>query len=88
MSPNIVVKKEYGSSGEAIGSKVVTSGGSTGTIRVNSTSGGFGRTSVNQMADVDVSGLVNQSILLWDSTANKWKSTQWDSMEIDGGQIV
>ncbi len=88
MSPNVVVRKEYGSSGEATGSKVITSGGSTGTIRVTSTSGGFGRTNLNQMADVDTTGLADKSILLWDGTSSTWKSTIFAEMTIDGGQIV
>ena len=91
---NLVVKKDFtgdtsavikvsSDSGGVI--KSTTSGDPAGSISVTSALVG---TNINDMGDVDISNLVDESILLWDATTSKYKATYWGSMTIDGGQIT
>ena len=40
------------------------------------------------MGDVDITNLVDESILLWNASTSKYVATYWGSMTIDGGQIT
>ena len=91
---NVVVKKDFrggtsdvikvsSDSGGVV--KSTTSGDPAGTISVTSALVG---TNINDMGDVDITNLVDESILLWDATAAKYVATAWGTMTIDGGQIT
>ena len=91
---NLVVKKDFtgdtsdvikvsSDSGGVV--KSTTSGDPAGTINITSTLIG---TNINDMGDVDISNLVDESILLWNATTSKYVATAWGSMTIDGGQIT
>ena len=91
---NLVVKKDFsGGTSDVIKVssdvggivKSTTSGDPTGSINVTSTLIG---TNINDMGDVDITNLVDESILLWDATAAKYVATAWGTMTIDGGQIT
>ena len=91
---NLVVKKDFsGGTSDVIKVssdvggivKSTTSGDPAGSINVTSSMIG---TNINDMGDVDITGLVNESILLWDASISKYKATAWGSMTIDGGQIT
>ena len=91
---NVIIKKDFtgdtsdvikvsSDSGGVV--KSTTSGDPAGTISVTSTLVG---TNINDMGDVDISNLVDESILLWNATTSKYVATAWGSMTIDGGQIT
>ena len=91
---NVIVKKQFSAdtsdvikvssdSGGVV--KSTTSGDPAGTISVTSALVG---TNINDMGDVDISNIVDESILLWNATTSKYVATAWGSMTIDGGQIT
>ena len=91
---NVIIKKDFtgdtsdvikvsSDSGGVV--KSTTSGDPAGTISVTSTLVG---TNINDMGDVDISNLVDESILLWNASTSKYVATAWGSMTIDGGQIT
>jgi len=91
---NVIIKKDFtgdtsdvikvsSDSGGVV--KSTTSGDPAGTISVTSTLVG---TNINDMGDVDISNIVDESILLWNATTSKYVATAWGSMTIDGGQIT
>ena len=91
---NVIIKKDFtgdtsdvikvsSDSGGVV--KSTTSGDPTGSINVTSTLIG---TNINDMGDVDITNLVDESILLWNATTSKYVATAWGSMTIDGGQIT
>ena len=91
---NVIIKKDFtgdtsdvikvsSDSGGVV--KSTTSGDPAGTISVTSALVG---TNINDMGDVDITGLVDESILLWNATTSKYVATAWGSMTIDGGQIT
>ena len=91
---NLVVKKDFsGGTSDVIKVssdvggvvKSTTSGDPAGSISVTSSLIG---TNINDMGDVDITNLVDESILLWDATAAKYVATAWGTMTIDGGQIT
>ena len=91
---NVVVKKDFsGGTSDVIKVssdvggvvKSTTSGDPAGSISVTSSLIG---TNINDMGDVDITNLVDESILLWDATAAKYVATAWGTMTIDGGQIT
>ncbi len=80
---NIVVKKQAYDTQNMV---QVTSGGNpAGVINVTTSLVG---TNLNDLGDVDIAGLVDRSLLLWDSATSKYKAHAWDNMTIDGGQII
>ena len=91
---NLVVKKDFTGDTSAVIKvssdsggvvKSTTSGDPAGSISVTSTLVG---TNINDMGDVDISNLVDESILLWNASTSKYVATAWGSMTIDGGQIT
>ena len=91
---NVIIKKDFtgdtsdvikvsSDSGGVV--KSTTSGDPAGTISVTSALAG---TNINDMGDVDITNLVDESILLWNATTSKYVATAWGSMTIDGGQIT
>ena len=91
---NVIIKKDFSGgtsdvikvssdSGGVV--KSTTSGDPAGTISVTSALVG---TNINDMGDVDISNLVDESILLWNASTSKYVATAWGSMTIDGGQIT
>ena len=91
---NVIIKKDFtgdtsdvikvsSDSGGVV--KSTTSGDPAGTISVTSTLVG---TNINDMGDVDISNIVDESILLWNASTSKYVATAWGSMTIDGGQIT
>jgi hypothetical protein len=91
---NVIIKKDFtgdtsdvikvsSDSGGVV--KSTTSGDPAGTISVTSALVG---TNINDMGDVDISNIVDESILLWNASTSKYVATAWGSMTIDGGQIT
>ena len=81
---NIVVKKQASDTQDMV--QVTSSGNPAGVINVTTSlaSNAF----LNDLGDVDIAGLVDRSLLLWDSATSKYKAHAWDNMTIDGGQII
>tara|TARA_Y100001960_G_scaffold226079_1_gene236758 strand:+ start:378 stop:659 length:282 start_codon:yes stop_codon:yes gene_type:complete len=91
---NVIVKKDFtGDTSDVIKVtsdvggivKSTTSGDPAGQISVTSTLIG---TNINDMGDIDITNLVDESILLWNASTSKYVATPWGSMTIDGGQIT
>jgi hypothetical protein len=80
---NIVVKKQASDTQDMV--QVTSSGNPAGVINVTTSLVG---TNLNDLGDVDIAGLVDRSLLLWDSATSKYKAHAWDNMTIDGGQII
>jgi len=91
---NLIAKSQFTGTDNSI---VVTSSTSDSVVRSESGGNPVGtislvtdltKTNLNDLSDVDASDpIANNSILIWDSTATKYKPTPLGNVTIDGGNI-